>query len=259
MTAQAPSVQAPRLRRDDAAKQWREVRAHAAETGNRLSGEVAVPATGSDVPIAPEKLLEMTRDYTVGVKNLEEQAKLLDDDYVFRGPAIGPFNKSDYVRSLTKVGAKSAFPDMKFKTWGHSVDPDNPLRVWYFAQISGTMTKDWDVNGQFFPATNKPIQSAPEAHSIEWTADGKVRYQSVGYCVDRFYSGSPDGSMTVAVFAAFKAANNPWVVKVLMNPLFETFMALIGDPQATPWENLPEWYQELPGSRLKGSQGISRV
>lgn len=29
--------------------------------------------------------------------------------------AIGPFNKSDYVRSLTKVGAKSAFPDMKFK------------------------------------------------------------------------------------------------------------------------------------------------
>lgn len=85
------------------------------------------------------------------------------------------------------------------------------------------------------------------------------RYQSVGYCVDRFYSGSPDGSMTVAVFAAFKAANNPWVVKVLMNPLFETFMALIGDPQATPWENLPEWYQKLPGSRLKGSQGISRV
>ena len=61
------------------------------------------------------------------------------------------------------------------QTWGHSVDPDNPLRVWYFAQISGTMTKDWDVNGQFFPATNKPIQSAPEAHSIEWTADGKVR------------------------------------------------------------------------------------
>ena len=56
--------------------------------GNRLSGEVAVPATGSDVPIAPEKLLEMTRDYTVGVKNLEEQAKLLDDDYVFRGPGM---------------------------------------------------------------------------------------------------------------------------------------------------------------------------
>ena len=40
------------------------------------------------MPIAPEKLLEMTRDYTVGVKNLEEQAKLLDDDYVFRGPGM---------------------------------------------------------------------------------------------------------------------------------------------------------------------------
>ena len=65
--------------------------------------------------------------------------------------------------------------------------------------------------------------------------------------------------MTVAVFAAFKAANNPWVVKVLMNPLFETFMALVGDPQATKWENLPAWYQKLPASKLKGSQGISRV
>ena len=67
------------------------------------------------------------------------------------------------------------------QTWGHSVDPNNPLRVWYFAQISGTMTKDWDVNGQFFPATNKPIESAPEAHSIEWTADGKVRYATASF------------------------------------------------------------------------------
>lgn len=37
------------------------------------------------------------------------------------------------------------------------------------------MTKDWDVNGQFFPATGNKIKSAPEAHSVEWTEEGKVR------------------------------------------------------------------------------------
>ena len=31
--------------------------------------------------------------------------------------AIGPFNKSDYVIRLAKVGPKAAFPDMKFTVW----------------------------------------------------------------------------------------------------------------------------------------------
>lgn len=85
------------------------------------------------------------------------------------------------------------------------------------------------------------------------------RYQSVGYCVDRIYSDSPDGSMTVAVFAAFKAAGLPWVVSILLNPLYEAFSALTGNPStSTQWENLPEWYKKLPGSRLKGSQGYQR-
>lgn len=85
------------------------------------------------------------------------------------------------------------------------------------------------------------------------------RYQSVGYCVDRIYGNSPDGSMTVAVFAAFKAAGVPWVVDILLNPLYEVVSGFIGNPStATKWEQLPEWYRKLPGSKLMGSQGYLR-
>ena len=88
-------------------------------------------------------------------------------------------SKKNYVKvtGVEKHGAgvmiKTEASWLKFR--GHSVDPKTPIRAWYFAQVSGTMTKDWDVNGQYFPATNRPIESAPEAHSIEWTADGKVK------------------------------------------------------------------------------------
>lgn len=53
--------------------------------GNRLSSKVADSVKGSDAPIAPEKLIQMTLDYSAGL-SLEEQAKMLDEDYVFRGP-----------------------------------------------------------------------------------------------------------------------------------------------------------------------------
>lgn len=88
---------------------------------------------------------------------------------------IGPLNKPDFLDSLTRVSVRSAFPDFKFQYWGFSVDPNNPLRVWFFAQVSGTMTRDWHVNGNTFRATNKSIQSPPEAHSMEWTTDRKIR------------------------------------------------------------------------------------
>lgn len=77
--------------------------------------------------------------------------------------------------------------------------------------------------------------------------------------MDRIYSDTPNGSMTVAVFAAFMAAEKPWVVKILLNPMFEWFMEKIGKPQASSWEKLPEWYKKLPGADLKGSQGYFRV
>ena len=45
---------------------------------------------------------------------LQGRGGCLISNSVYMHAAIGPFNKSDYVRSLPKVGAKSAFPDMKF-------------------------------------------------------------------------------------------------------------------------------------------------
>ena len=65
--------------------------------------------------------------------------------------------------------------------------------------------------------------------------------------------------MTVAVFAAFKAAQMPWVVNLLLSPLYQMFVEVTGSSQVTPWEELPEWYQKLPASRLKGSEGLNKV
>ena len=51
----------------------------------------------------------------------------------------------------------------------------------------------------------------------------------------------------------------PWVVNLLLSPLYQMFVEVTGSSQVTPWEELPEWYQKLPASRLKGSEGLNKV
>ena len=59
---------------------------------------------------------------------------LYADDFIFRGPVIGPLNKRDYKEVLDYFSIYKAFPDMDPNCFGFTVDPENPLRVWYFVR-----------------------------------------------------------------------------------------------------------------------------
>ena len=86
------------------------------------------------------------------------------------------------------------------------------------------------------------------------------RYMSVGYCVDRINSSTPNGSMDVAVAGLLRAADAETIWKAISNPTFnwvqDVFRKLTGKPpRGTPWEDLPEWFKEIPDSKLKGYEG----
>ena len=65
----------------------------------------------------------------------------LADDFIFRGPVIGPLNKADFCATLSSVGGKNgikdAFPDLQVNQFGFCVDPTEPGRVWYMERPRG--------------------------------------------------------------------------------------------------------------------------
>lgn len=139
-----------------------------------------------------DKLLQLAQEY-VANPTLE----YLADDFIFRGPVIGPLTKTDFAATLEAVGNNigTAFPDLQPNAFGFTADdPIEPNRVWYFERPRGTFTGPFDhpVVGNIEP-TGADYVGPPEARSIIFNDDGKVRYQSVGYVTDRFTGDTTGG------------------------------------------------------------------
>jgi len=146
-----------------------------------------------------EQLINITKEY---IANPTPEA--LSKNFIFRGPVIGPLNKSDFVQTLTSIASKDnkglndAFPDLQSNAFGYTVDPIEPNRVWYFVRPRGTFTGPFDhpVNGRIEPTGAKYI-APPEARSVIIDSDGLIQYQSVGYVMDRFTGDTTDGQGAV--------------------------------------------------------------
>ncbi|KAL3910665.1 MAG: hypothetical protein SGARI_002011 [Bacillariaceae sp.] len=143
-----------------------------------------------------EELLELAKAY---VDNPTVEA--LADDFIFRGPVIGPLTKTDFKKTLESVASKDkydlahAFPDLQTNNFGFTADdPVEPNRVWYFTRPRGTFSGAFDhpVVGQIEPSGAKYI-APPEARSVIFNDEGKVKYQSVGYVTDRFTGDTTGG------------------------------------------------------------------
>ena len=141
--------------------------------------------------------------------------ELFSDEFIFRGPAIGPLNRADYLQILGTFGIYTAFPDIKPNAFGFTVDPEDPSRVWFLVRNSGTNTGPLGLGlGLSWPASGNAVEGAPETFSIKFDADGRVKLLTVGYVADRFEgntggSGAALGLMKVAglVPLGFSASN----------------------------------------------------
>merc|ERR1719161_3071925 len=60
--------------------------------------------------------------------------ELLDEDFVFRAPVIGPLNKQDYVTTMRQLKPYSGFPDLSPNAFGFTIDPNNPYMVWNYVR-----------------------------------------------------------------------------------------------------------------------------
>ena len=122
------------------------------------------------------------------------------DDFVFRGPVIGPLCKRDYLSTLGTFGIYKAFPDISPNAFGYCVDPANERRVWFHVRNTGTHSGPLGLGfGISYPPTNKAAVGNVETFSLTFDEAGKARLLTVGYVADRFDEQANTGGSGAAL------------------------------------------------------------
>jgi hypothetical protein len=153
----------------------------------------------------PEELIAMAKTFIAN-----PSPDLMAEDYVFRGPVIGPLVKKDITGTIKGVASdiKTAFPDMQMNTFGFVADdPIEPMRVWYFVRPRGTFLGDFKTPFETVKPTGAKLIGPPEVRSLTFNNEGKIKYATVGYNVDRFTGDTTKGKG--AVFGLYEVIGKP--------------------------------------------------
>jgi len=165
--------------------QLSELRRYETETIPGLEGQVVdeeAMLAQSSFALKPDDLIMMCKVILGrGVGTLKGSETDLADDFEFCAPVVGPIGKEEYLQALATFKILEAFPDSNPNYHGFRVDPFEPDRVWFQTRKTGTNT------GEFMgkPATGKALMFPPEAYSLRFDGNLKVKEFTVGYPMDR--------------------------------------------------------------------------
>jgi len=202
-------------------------------------------------------VLEKTKIYVESQSNGDTMSEdWYAEDYVLRGPVVGPITRADLASTQSELGIRGAFPNIELHAFGHSIDPENPYRCFYFSRWRGTNSGDLEVAGQVFPATGDEMETPVSVFSVVWNPSGKVVYEQVGAVVDRL-EGNTQGK--AAVFgllhtAGLKLSGSPG------NKVFQIMqrMGHLAGTGGRSWskeENIPKWWI----SKSRGADGTEQI
>jgi hypothetical protein len=119
-------------------------------------------------------------------KSYEERNEYLSEDYVFRGPIIGPITFQDVKDTQQGFNIQDAFPNLETRPFGFTIDPDNAYRCYWFERWEGTNTNGVKLGPLDLPATNNDVKLPTHIMSVNWTPEGKIKYSCLSSPLDRF-------------------------------------------------------------------------
>lgn len=195
-------------------------------------------------------LIEKAKDFVDNQSGFysDFDAEVFSEDFVFRGPVVGPLNKKDYLDTMEAFGIYRAIPDIRANAWGFSIDPQDENRVWLMVRNTGTFAGGENlVPGSLNIKPNgAKIEGTPETFSILFDEEQKIKYLSVGYVADRFDGNTKGKGAALGIF-------NVIGVPVPSGPLFQFTSwlgRLVGKPPLTYSNDVPEWYLKEKGTEV---------
>lgn len=175
------------------------------------------------------------------------------DEFVFRGPYIGPLNKKDYLETMDTFGIYRAIPDINPNAFGFTIDPNDPNRVWFMVRNTGTFSGEPGLGlggGQFVPPNGASLEGCPETFSMTFDDQQKVKHLTVGYVADRFQGNTNGKGAAVGIF---NAIGLPFPSPGPVLKFFQWFGTEVVNNGASSYstENVPSWWT----SEEKASEG----
>jgi len=227
--------------------------------GAEVSSSTVSPSAAPPVQMmsADHPLIKLANEFTYNKSGFyspyDETA--FSEEFVFRGPYIGPLNKKDYLQTMDTFGIYKAFPDISPNAFGWSIDPKDPNRVWFMVRNTGTFTGEPGLGfggGTFFPPNGKTIEGAPETFSITFDDDYKIKHLTVGYVADRFQGNTSGAGAAVGIFNAIGV---PFPKPGPLLKFAQWFGTEVFNNGASSYstENIPSWWT----SEEKASEGYS--
>jgi hypothetical protein len=179
-------------------------------------------------------------------KSFDEIGKFFADDYVFRGPIIGPITSEDVRSAQEGFNIQNAYPNLETRPFGFTIDPDNPFRCYWFERWEGTNTEGVKLGPIDLPPTNNDVKLPTHIMSANWTPEGKIKYICLSNPLDRF-EGTTKGAGAVfglLVGAGVKSTGNVSVGDSLLRFQQRLFHAIGGFGRN--WsveEKIPKWWK----------------
>uniref|UniRef100_A0A0G4IDW9 DUF1990 domain-containing protein n=1 Tax=Chromera velia CCMP2878 TaxID=1169474 RepID=A0A0G4IDW9_9ALVE len=168
----------------------------------------------------------------------------LAEDFIFRGPVIGPLTKTDYLSTMETFKVYKAFPDISANTFGFTVDPKNDRRVWFFVRNTGINTGQFGLPfGASISPTGKEVEGPIEAFSVLFDEENRVKYLSVGYVCDRF-EGNTGGQGAAFGLLRVMEVPLPRVTSWLYRAVVFFSNRILNSPakSCSKASDLPEWW-----------------
>jgi len=179
------------------------------------------------------------------------------DDYVFRGPVIGPIGNAEVTKTQQGFQVVEAFPDLERKCFGYHVDPDNPFKVMFFERWTGTHTGTIQAGFYTLPPTNNKVEVPTHVTSVVWNPEGKVMYQSISAPLDRFEGNTKGVGAVLGLLAGagLDALTQKGLSPQPGNPLWiaqaKIFRTLgIGGKGWSEEKDIPKWWK----SKARGGE-----
>merc|ERR1712113_74357 len=194
-----------------------------------VTDQIVEENAANSFPIPPDALIRMTRG-VLALNNGCDDESVLAENFKFVAPVVGPLDKATFVKALKSFKLTDGFPVFNGRYFHFRIDPFQPNRVWFTAQSTGKHTGDMGP----IKATNKTVESSPQALSMIFNEEGKVEKLTVGYIMDREI-GNQGG--LGGIFGIFYAIGFP-----------------LPFPEARPWRK--SWQMRLFNSGNKFAQAM---
>lgn len=166
------------------------------------------------------------------------------DDYVLRGPVIGPLTRKDLTSTQGQLNIAEAFPNIETNPFGFTQDPENPYRVFFFEKWRGKHEGPLQAGPQTIEPTGNVMEGPVHVNTVCWNPEGKIVYEAVGNVVDR-HEGNTQGKAAVFGLLYTAGIKIPGSPGSLLLRMIQRFGHLSRDSgrSFSVEEDIPAWWK----------------